>query len=294
MTDEALRYRAARAMVETDVLLGLPDVPLGWFSADMADMADIADMPDPADIVSDDPPTEITVAERSSPPTGRGDKMPGDEGLSGGSIGRGDPAVPSSVIEGDTPRSRLEALERMHAAKCVHCVASKAHGNIVFGEGSPEASLMFIGETPGEQEDRTGRPFVGPAGEKLDQMITAMGFRREDVYITDVLKTRPPNNRTPHPDEAKACGRWLASQIALIRPKVLVALGGPAAQLLLGTDTGITRLRGSWGRYDIEGLEIPVMPTFHPAYVLRRYTPDVRAAVWNDLQLVRDLARNSV
>jgi uracil-DNA glycosylase family 4 len=276
MNDEAARQRAARAMVETDALLGVPDVPLGRAVPG---------------IVSDQPLDERQIENRPSVSTRSVPDAPRDLDISEGPVGRGDPAIPSSALEGDSPRSKLESLANLHAAKCEHCVTSTTHRNIVFGEGSPEATLMFIGEAPGEQEDRSGRPFVGPAGEKLDQMITALEYRREDVYITNVLKTRPPDNRTPRPDEAQACGRWLASQIAIIRPKVLVALGGPAAQLLLGTETGITRLRGSWGRYDVDGLEIPVMPTFHPAYVLRRYTTEVRAAVWSDLQLARDLAR---
>ncbi len=257
-------------MIETDALLGVSEVPLGRAGAA---------------VVSADLPEEASRVPRPSAPVVETDDAP-----TSAPCGRGEPAIPSATLEGDSQAERLEALSVRHADACVHCVASTTHRNIVFGEGSPEASLMFIGEAPGEHEDRSGRPFVGPAGEKLDQMIKAMGFTREDVYIANVLKTRPPENRTPRPDEAKACGRWLASQIAVIRPKVLVALGGPAAQLLLETETGITRLRGAWGRYEVEDLSIPVMPTFHPAYVLRRYTPDVRAAVWNDLQLARDMA----
>ena len=257
-------------MIETDALLGVSEVPLG--------RAGVM-------VVSEDPPEEATQVSPTAAPV-----VEAEGGSATVPCGRGEPAISSSKLEGDSQAARLEALAVRHADSCEHCVASTTHHNIVFGEGSPEASLMFVGEAPGEHEDRSGRPFVGPAGEKLDQMITAMGFTREDVYIANVLKTRPPENRTPRPDEAKVCGRWLASQIAVIRPSVLVALGGPAAQLLLETATGITRLRGVWGRYEVEDLVIPVMPTFHPAYVLRRYTPDVRAAVWNDLQLARDMA----
>ena len=266
-------------MVETDAILGTPDVPFGRVGVPS---------------IATDQSEEADVAVESSRTDKEGREMPRVGGPAEGPIGRGEPAIACSAIEGESPRSKLETLEKLHATQCVHCMASTVHRNIVFGEGSPEASLMFIGEVPGEQEDLTGRPFVGPAGEKLDQMITAMGYGRDDVYITNVLKTRSPDNSTPRPEATEACGHWLASQISIIRPSVLVTLGGPASQLLLGTDTGISRLRGSWGRYDVETLEIPVMPTFHPAYVLRRYTPEVRAAVWNDLQLARDLAQRKI
>ncbi len=266
-------------MVETDAILGTPDVPFGRVGVPS---------------IAIDQSEETGVAMESSTTARGGREMPRVGGPAGGPLGRGEPAIACSAIDGDSPRLKLETLAKLHATQCVHCMASTAHRNIVFGEGSPEASLMFIGEVPGEQEDLTGRPFVGPAGEKLDQMITAMGFGRDDVYITNVLKTRPPESGTPRPEETEACGHWLASQIAIIRPKVLVTLGGPASQFILGTDTGITRLRGSWGRYDVETLKIPVMPTYHPAYVLRRYTPEVRAAVWADLQLARDLAQREV
>lgn len=143
---------------------------------------------------------------------------------------------------------------------------------------------MFVGEAPGEEEDRTGRPFVGRAGQKLDEIIKAMGMTREQVYIANVLKSRPPENRTPLPNEVEACAPFLAEQIAIIQPKVLVALGGPAAKWLLRCDTGITRLRGQWALYECDDLHIPVMPTFHPAYLLRNYTVDTRKKVWSDMQ----------
>lgn len=186
---------------------------------------------------------------------------------------------------------RLGALEEWHAAHCPHCLAATAHTRLVFGEGDPQAELMFIGEAPGETEDSTGRPFVGRAGQKLDEMIKAMGLARERVYIANVLKSRPPDNRTPLPVEVERCGPTLAAQIAIIRPLCLVTLGGPAAKLILQTDIGITRLRGQWGKWQapdwLPGLEaVPVMPTFHPAYLLRNYTPKTRGEVWSDLKQV--------
>lgn len=158
--------------------------------------------------------------------------------------------------------------------------------NLVFGEGDPDAKLMFIGEGPGEEEDRTGRPFVGPAGELLDKMITAMGLSRDTVYIANVVKYRPPGNRTPTPEEAAVQGPTLAKQVAIIRPTVLVALGGAATKYALSTTTGITRLRGQWAQFVHTDPMLPIMPTFHPAYLLRSYTPDNRKKVWSDLQAV--------
>jgi uracil-DNA glycosylase len=196
-----------------------------------------------------------------------------------------------ATVPGDSRGSAADALRKLmerHDAACPHCTLVTSHTRTVFGEGNPDADLMFIGEAPGEEEDRTGRPFVGRAGRKLDEIIAAMGFCREQVYIANVLKSRPPNNRTPLQAEVDACSPFLEEQIRIIRPRAIVALGGPAAKLLLRTDTGITRLRGVWGRYVDEstGLEIPLMPTYHPAYVLRNYTPETRRQVWSDMQAV--------
>ena len=141
---------------------------------------------------------------------------------------------------------------------------------------------MFIGEAPGQEEDLQGIPFVGAAGQKLDQILEAMGFQRDDVYIANVLKSRPPNNRTPLADEVNACGPFLKQQIEIIAPDVIVTLGSPATKFLLNTSQGITSLRGTWHLY--EG--IPVMPTYHPAYMLRNYTKEIRQEVWSDMQAV--------
>ncbi len=156
----------------------------------------------------------------------------------------------------------------------------------VFGEGNPVADLMFVGEAPGADEDRLGRPFVGAAGKKLDEIINAMGFLRSDVYIANILKSRPPGNRAPLPDEVADHGPFLKAQIRAIQPRVIVALGRPSAHFLLSSTDSMSRLRGVWGYWDDEGLRIPVMPTYHPAYVLRRYTQEVRAQVWSDMQQV--------
>ena len=145
------------------------------------------------------------------------------------------------------------------------------------------ARLLFVGEGPGADEDIQGEPFVGRAGKKLDEMIVAIGLERKDVYIANVVKCRPPDNRAPEADEVATCSPFLFEQIAAIRPKVIVALGSPSAKLLLNTKVGITRLRGIWHSYG----GIPVMPTFHPAYLLRAYTPENRRKVWEDLKAAR-------
>lgn len=186
---------------------------------------------------------------------------------------------------------RLALLDQLHARECPHCTTATAHTRLVFGEGHPDAELVFVGEAPGETEDKLGRPFVGRAGEKLDEMIHAMGLRREDVYIANVLKSRPPDNRTPLAHEVDGCGPYLLAQLSVIRPKVIVCLGGPATKLLLATELGITRMRGVFSKVELgraEGapFEVPVMPTFHPAYLLRNYTVETRTQVWEDLKKV--------
>jgi uracil-DNA glycosylase family 4 len=180
------------------------------------------------------------------------------------------------------PAARLLEI-REELGDCTRCKLHEGRTNIVFGVGSPGADLMFVGEGPGEQEDLRGEPFVGRAGQKLDEMIKAIGFRRADVYIANIVKCRPPGNRDPEGDEIEACSRFLAAQIAAIRPRVIVTLGGPASKTLLGTTVGITRLRGTWQSYR----GVPVMPTFHPAYLLRNYTKQTRTQIWEDLQAAR-------
>jgi DNA polymerase len=147
---------------------------------------------------------------------------------------------------------------------------------------------MFVGEGPGETEDRRGLPFVGRAGELLTQMIEkGLGIPRSEVYICNVVKCRPPGNRTPLADEVTTCSPFLDGQIDAVAPRVIVALGKPAASLLLGREVAITRVRGTWHEYR----GIPLMPTFHPAFVLRRYTPENRRLVWNDLKQALTRAR---
>jgi DNA polymerase len=165
---------------------------------------------------------------------------------------------------------------------CLACPLGAGRIRFVFGEGGGESGLMFIGEGPGRDEDLKGRPFVGKAGELLEKMLAAIGLRRDQVYIANIVKCRPPDNRTPTGPEAQQCLPYLRRQIELLKPRVIVTLGATPLRELLGVQTGITRIRGQWQRLEMLG-GIPVMPTFHPAYVLRQYTQDVRRAVWSDL-----------
>ncbi|MEM9176300.1 MAG: uracil-DNA glycosylase [Myxococcota bacterium] len=168
-----------------------------------------------------------------------------------------------------------------HLGDCQRCGLCEERGRIVFGDGNPQADLLFIGEGPGAEEDKSGVPFVGRAGALLTQMIEkGIGIPRSEVYICNIVKCRPPRNRTPLPPEVAACRPFLDGQIEAIRPKVIVTLGKPAASLLLDREIAITRLRGQWQDYH----GIPLMPTLHPAYVLRQYTAENRRAVWEDLK----------
>ncbi len=175
----------------------------------------------------------------------------------------------------------LDAL-RQFIAGCPRCKLSKARTNIVFGQGNPKAKLMFVGEAPGRDEDEQGLAFVGRAGQLLTKIIEAMGYKRDDVWICNVLKCRPPNNRNPEPDEVASCMPFLDEQIRLIAPRAIVTLGTFAAQAVLGTDEPIGRLRGRW--QTARGTR--VMPTFHPAFLLR--SPERKKDVWEDMKLVRD------
>ena len=169
-----------------------------------------------------------------------------------------------------------------HLAGCPRCKLSKTRTNIVFGQGNPKAELMFVGEAPGRDEDEQGLAFVGRAGQLLTKIIEAIGRTRDDVFIANVLKCRPPNNRNPEPDEVAACRPFLDEQIRLIGPRVIVTLGTFAAQAILETDEPIGRMRGHWRT----ARGVRVMPTFHPAFLLR--SPERKKDVWEDMKLVRD------
>lgn len=177
------------------------------------------------------------------------------------------------------PQTSLAQFHRS-ITDCRDCGLCERRTQVVFGEGNPHARVVFVGEAPGHDEDLTGRPFVGKAGELLTKMIEAMTLKREEVYIANCLKCRPPNNRSPLPTEIAACRCKLLYQLELIRPKVIVTLGKFATQTLLGTEVSITRLRGKFQVWN----ETKVMPTFHPAYLLRN--PVDKKWVWEDLKQV--------
>jgi uracil-DNA glycosylase len=167
---------------------------------------------------------------------------------------------------------------RADLGECMRCKLCQSRTRIVFGQGSPQARLLFVGEGPGQDEDLAGEPFVGAAGQLLTRIIEAIQLRREEVYIANVVKCRPPGNRTPQPDEIATCSPFLRRQIAAIRPRVICTLGGCAAQTLLGTAEPISKLRGQF--YDCGGIR--VLPTFHPAYLLRN--PEKKREVWEDMK----------
>ena len=186
------------------------------------------------------------------------------------------PSLFEERIENDT----LERIRADMGPNCTRCKLHKARTNIVFGVGNPKAQLVFVGEGPGRDEDEQGEPFVGRAGKLLTQMIEAMGLRRQDVYICNVVKCRPPENRLPEKDEIGTCSPFLFRQLGVIGPKVICCLGACAAQTLLNTNQGISRYRGEW--FDYRGSKL--IATYHPAYLLRN--PNAKGEVWKDLQKV--------
>lgn len=188
----------------------------------------------------------------------------------------------SPVLSKDEKVLRLQTLDENQVRGCTKCRLHETRTNTVFGEGNPEARIMFIGEGPGETEDLQGRPFVGKAGQLLDRMIRAMGLNRSDVYICNIVKCRPPNNREPAPDEVATCTPYLLEQIEIVRPEVIITLGRPATQFILQSKLAMNRLRGQWHLWR----GISIMPTYHPAYLLRNYTEQTRGAVWSDLKQV--------
>ena len=192
------------------------------------------------------------------------------------------PRASQSTAAGESKAAQLAQLARAVAA-CTRCPLHKTRTHPVVSDGTPEAKLVFIGEAPGRDEDLQGTPFVGAAGQLLTKMILAMGLKREEVYICNILKDRPPGNRTPLPEEVEACLPFLHQQLAIIQPKVICVLGAVAAKALLGPHVAITKIRGS--TLDYQG--IVLVPTFHPAYLLRN--PPAKKFAWADLKKVKRL-----
>jgi uracil-DNA glycosylase len=198
---------------------------------------------------------------------------------------RGVPGKSATPIKApEKEADKVPSLEEIRAemGDCRRCKLYGGRKNLVFGDGAADARLMFVGEAPGADEDQQGVPFVGAAGRLLNNLLAKLGLRREEVYIANILKSRPPGNRDPEPDEIAACLPFLEKQIRAIRPRVIVTLGRIATHALLGTKEPLTRLRGHWQRYH----DIRVMPTFHPSYLLR--APQERRKTWDDMQQVME------
>lgn len=213
-------------------------------------------------------------------PEGETDRRRGGESVP--ADGNAEPQAPSLFSEFEaSPSLTLEGI-RDEIGECRRCKLCSTRKNIVFGTGNPKASLLFVGEAPGEDEDLQGKPFVGRAGQLLTKMINAMGFDREEVFIANIIKCRPPGNRNPQPDEIAACQPFLFKQIQAIRPKIICALGTFSAQTLLSSQKRISDLRGRF--HDLHGIK--VLPTFHPAYLLRN--PNEKKRVWEDLQKIME------
>ncbi len=249
-----LLAEALRAHAEWQLACGATALPEGG-----AGEAPLVAMPSPP--LRELPSAEVARAEPSAQPSA--------------SPPRAEPRLAS----GD----RLQRLTLLEAEvkACTRCALHAERKQAVFARGNGSSGLCFVGEGPGADEDQQGFPFVGAAGQLLDRMIAAMGIERDDVYVCNIVKCRPPKNRTPEPEEVSACMPYLTEQLSLVEPQVIVALGKTAVQGLFGTAESITRSRGRWRLY--QG-RIAVMPTFHPAYLLRN--PAAKREVWADLQLV--------
>jgi len=199
-------------------------------------------------------------------------------------------SLPTSEMKADEPgQSTMITLAdvRKELGDCKRCKLHRGRKTIVFGEGNERATLMLIGEGPGYDEDVQGRPFVGKAGQLLTKILQSINLPREEVYIANIIKCRPPQNRNPEPDEIQSCSPFLMKQIQVIQPKIICALGAFSAQTLLKTETKITALRGKL--FDLEGIK--VMPTYHPAFLLRN--PDKKREVWEDMKKIVELLNNA-
>ncbi len=198
---------------------------------------------------------------------------------------------PPTISEGGTgPDRDAFAVLRAEVAACTRCPLHRSRTQTVFGNGPTPADWMLIGEAPGAEEDRQGAPFVGTAGKLLSAMLQAIGIRREEVFIANILKCRPPENRNPKPEEAAACRDYLQAQLTTVQPRIILALGRIAAQNLLDTQTPVGKLRGRPHQYHCQQRDIPLVVTWHPAYLLRK--PIAKSQAWNDLVLALHVAES--
>ncbi|MFK7884402.1 MAG: uracil-DNA glycosylase [Phycisphaerales bacterium] len=298
MPDRTAQLIAQHA--ETNRLLGVDFLPLGNASAVAAGLSG---SPQPnLDPESSNPDEAPTIEPKPVARTKKIRSLDRDASEPSASPASVNPIEIRACHESLTdPQAKLDAVHKRYITDAPHQHFITDYNKIVFGEGDPQARLMFVGEAPGETEDQTGRPFVGRAGQLLDKMIVAMGLSRESVYICNVLKTRPPNNATPTAVEAGLCAPYLIEQIRIVQPEVIVTLGLPATRLLLETNEPMRAMRGRWWSFppnrassgsassssspmsDPDLPEVPVMPTYHPAYLLRSYTEENRRKVWSDL-----------
>ncbi len=205
-----------------------------------------------------------------------------ENGVLGYEPGKSAAAVPAIPVEQTIDKKAALAALGQELGDCKRCGLHKGRTKIVFGGGNPNARLVFVGEGPGHEEDKSGLPFVGRAGELLNKIINAIDLKRDDVYICNVVKCRPPDNRDPLPQETSICGPFMRRQLEIISPEVVVCLGRPSAQYVLDTSRPIGKLRGHF--HDVDGMK--VMPTFHPAYLLRNES--AKRPVWEDMKMVRD------
>jgi uracil-DNA glycosylase family 4 len=283
---DAPTHHEIRAWLEREIALGLEAVPRSVAAAAGAVSTAVG-----AEVRRDSTPAAPLGASSApdsslAPPRSAAGSLVSSPG--GGQALERRPLAPGASPLSDLVEPDVRAADSLPALRevlgdCRRCKLCKGRTNIVFGVGNPNARLMFIGEGPGEDEDLKGEPFVGKAGGLLTDIITkGMGLQRSDVYIANVVKCRPPNNRDPEPDEIVACEPFLKRQVALVNPEVIVSLGKFATQVLLGDRTPISRRRGTWHEY--EGR--PLMPTFHPAYLLRN--PSDKGLVWADIKLVME------
>lgn len=236
--------------------------------------------PPPAPAVTVPPPTAPTVT--APPPPAPAVVTPPPAAAAPPVVARALLAVDPPVAQADPSLGRAAALTviQREVAGCTACKLAQRRTQTVFARGNPEARLVFIGEGPGEQEDKQGLPFVGPAGQLLDKIIVAMSLSPDAVYVCNVVKCRPPGNRTPEPDEVAACTPFLLRQLGVVRPEVIVTLGRTATGFLLGSNAPMSRLRGQWHAYQ----GIPLLPTWHPSYLLRE--PAHKGETWSDMKLV--------
>lgn len=280
MTDDARTLIAQHA--KTAELLGVDFLPLGK----------PPEMPEPVSQPASQLASQLGTQPAEAQPQ-RNPSQPAPDFAPDASLGEVIPAddLRAAYEHLSDPQDRLDALRVAYETQAPHQFFNTQFSNVVFGEGDPGADLMFVGEAPGEQEDLTGRPFVGRAGQLLEKMIQAMGLSRERVYICNVLKTRPPGNATPTQQESRLCAPYLMEQIRIIQPRVIVTLGLPASHQLLATASPMRSLRGRWHPLAPESENNPkveIMPTYHPAYLLRSYTEDNRRKVWSDLTQVME------